>query len=197
VDSFLGSEYVTSILHLKSDQLNELKKDMCVRLTDGSVVLLLGLASSIINLNKILKKKREEINKQAERLHSINLSISSATGTTSTIPPPTISSIFNSSAQTSSPSYASAPADSLNIPSLNSQTISNHPVNEITNKIRRTIMDWLVKNKHELNLANIDFTEGIDFRLEFNKRQDGIMMTCKCGTTNSIGQKHGVLIVRN
>ncbi|CAF3507231.1 unnamed protein product, partial [Rotaria sp. Silwood2] len=79
VDSFLGCEDVTAVLQLKSDQLNELKKNTCITLSDGSVVLLPGLESSIINLKKVLKKKREEINKQAERLHAINSSMSLAT----------------------------------------------------------------------------------------------------------------------
>jgi hypothetical protein len=44
---------------------------------------------------------------------------------------------------------------------------------------------------------NTNFHKGIDFRLELNKRRDGIIMSCKCGTKNAIGQKQGVLLVRN
>jgi len=197
VDSFLGCEDVTDVLQLKSDQLNELKKNTCITLSDGSVVLLPGLGSSIINLKKILRKKREEINKQAERLHSINSSIPSATSTTLIIPTPTVSSIFHPSTHTSSPSHASVLSDSLNISSNNSRTTSNLITDEITNRIMRIITDWLDKNKHELNLVNTNFQEGIDFRLELNKRQDGIMMICKCGTKHSIGQKQGTLVVGN
>ncbi|CAF4701824.1 unnamed protein product, partial [Rotaria sp. Silwood2] len=50
VDSFLGCEDVTVVLQLKSDQPDELKKNTCIRLSDGSVVLLPGIESSIINL---------------------------------------------------------------------------------------------------------------------------------------------------
>ena len=66
VESFLGCKDVTAILQLKSDQLTDLKKHMCITLSDGTVALLPGLESSINNLIKLLKKKREEVNKQAE-----------------------------------------------------------------------------------------------------------------------------------
>jgi len=197
VDSFLGCEDVTAILQLKSDQLNELKKNTCITLSDGSVVLLPGMESSIINLKKILKKKREEFSKQFERLHSINSSVLSATNSALIIPTPTISSIFHPSTHTPSPSHPSIPLDSSNISSSNTQTTSNSLMDEMINRITRTIIDWLDKNKHELNLVNINFQQGIDFRLELNKRQDGIIMVCKCGTKHSIGQKQGTLVVRN
>ncbi|CAF2135145.1 unnamed protein product [Rotaria magnacalcarata] len=64
VDSFLGCKDGTAILQLKSDQLNDLKKHSRVTLTDGTIALLPGLESSANNLMKLLKKKREEINKQ-------------------------------------------------------------------------------------------------------------------------------------
>ncbi|CAF3021831.1 unnamed protein product [Rotaria sp. Silwood2] len=197
VDSFLGCEDVTAVLQLKSDQLNELKKNTCITLSDGSVVLLPGLESSIINLKKVLKKKREEINKQAERLHAINSSMSLATSSALIIPTQNFSSIFHPSTHTSPLSHASTLPDSLNVSSSNSRTTFNPLTDEITNRITRTIIDWLDKNKHELNLVNTNFKEGVDFRLELNKRQDGIMMICKCGSKNSIGQKQGILVFSN
>jgi hypothetical protein len=196
VDSFLGCKDVTAVLQFKSDQLNELKKNTCITLSDGSVILLPGLESSIINLTKILQKKREEINKQAERLQSMNYSIPSALSTILTIPPSTASPISHPSTDTPSPSHASIPPDSVNFSSLNSSTTHNLLTDEITNRIAETIIDWLDKKKHELNLVNISFQQGIDFRLELNRRRDGIIMKCKCGTKNTIGQSQGVLLVR-
>ncbi|CAF4663178.1 unnamed protein product, partial [Rotaria sp. Silwood2] len=98
---------------------------------------------------------------------------------------------------TSPLSHASTLPDSLNVSSSNSRTTFNPLTDEITNRITRTIIDWLDKNKHELNLVNTNFKEGVDFRLELNKRQDGIMMICKCGSKNSIGQKQGILVFSN
>jgi hypothetical protein len=57
VDSFLGCGDVTAVLQLKSNQLDELKKHTCITLSDGSIVPLPGLESSLIILTKILKKK--------------------------------------------------------------------------------------------------------------------------------------------
>lgn len=45
----------------------------------------------------------------------------------------------------------------------------------------RTIINWLEKNKDELNLVNTNFKEDLDFQFQLNKRQDSIMMICKCG----------------
>ena len=197
VDSFLGCEDVTAVLQLKSNQLDELKKNTCITLNDGSVVLLPGLESSIIILTKILKKQREEINKQAERLKSITSSMWSTSSTTLIVPPPTTSSMSHPSTHAASPSHASVPPDRANFSANNAPATSNPLTNEIKNIITRTIVDWLDKKKHELNLVNINFQEGIDFRLELNKRRDGIVMNCKCGTKNAIGQKQEVLVVSN
>jgi len=46
-------------------------KNTCITSSDGTIALLPGLESSISNLNKFLKKKREEINQQAQRIRSI------------------------------------------------------------------------------------------------------------------------------
>ena len=197
VDSFLGCDDVTAVLQLKSDQLNELKKSTCITLSDGSVVLLPGLESSIINLKKVLKKKREEIIKQAERLHAINSSISLPTNSTLIIPTQNDSSMFHPSTHTPSPSHASTLPDSFTVSSSNSRTTLKPLADDITNRISQTIIDWLNKNQYELNLVNTNFKEGVDFRLQLNKQQDGIMMICKCGAKNSIGQKQGILVVRN
>lgn len=197
VDSFLGCEDVTGILQLKSDQLNELKKNMCITLIDGSIVLLPGIESSIINLKKVLKAKREEINKQAERRNAINSSISQSTNPMLIIPTQNVSPTFHPSTHTSSPSYAAELPDSLNVSSSDSRTACEPPTDETKNTITRTIIDWLNKNKDELNLVNTNFTEAIHFRFQLNKRQDGIMMICKCGKNNSIAQKQGILVVRN
>ncbi|CAM4832100.1 unnamed protein product [Rotaria magnacalcarata] len=95
VDSFLGCKDVTAILQLKSDQLNNLKKHSCVTLTDGTIALLPGLESSVNNLMKLLKKKREEINKQVQRLQSITSSalpaLPAATTISSTLPTTNVS----------------------------------------------------------------------------------------------------------
>ena len=197
VDSFLECEDVTAVLQLKSNQLDELKKNTCITLNDESVVLLPGLESSIIILTKVLKKKREEINKQAERLRSITSSTWSASSTPLIVPPPTASSMSYPSTHTSSPSHASISPDPVNFFPNNAPATSNLLTDEIKNIITRTIVDWLNKKKHDLNLVNTNFQEGIDFRLELNKRRDGIIMNCKCGTTNAIGQKQGALLVRN
>ncbi|CAF2390845.1 unnamed protein product [Rotaria sp. Silwood2] len=50
VDSFLECEDATAALQLKSDQLDKLMKNTCITLSDGSVVVLSGIESSIINL---------------------------------------------------------------------------------------------------------------------------------------------------
>ncbi|CAF4083645.1 unnamed protein product, partial [Rotaria sp. Silwood1] len=169
-------------------------KTRALLLSDGSVVLLPGIESSIINLKKILKKKREEINKQAERLLSLNSSTWSTSNTTLIIPSPIASSISHPSTHISAPSHASVPPDPVNFSLHDAATIFNSLTDEKKERITKTIIDWLDKKKHELNLMNTNFQEGIDFRLELNNRRDGIIMYCKCGAKNTMGQKQGVLL---
>jgi hypothetical protein len=197
VDSFLGCKDVTAVLHLKSDQLNDLKKHTCITLSDGTVALLPGLESSIANLIKLLKNKREEINKQAQRLQSITPSVLPVSSTTSSAPSTTTIPINHPSIHTSLPSDAPALADASNSSSLTLSTTSNILTDEILNRISTTIIDWLTKNQQELNLININFQQGIDFHIELNKRRDGIILRCKCGRKNTITQKQGVLMVKD
>ena len=197
VDSFLGCKDVTAVLHLKSDQINDLKNKMSITLSDGSVALLPGIESSISSLIKLLKKKREEINKQAQRLQSITSSVLSAPTTTSSVLPTTGVLIYQPSIHTSSPSDAPIPANSSNSPSLNFSATPNPLTYEISSRISATITNWLKDKQRELNLINISFQQGIDFHVELNQRRDGVIMRCKCGMKNAISQKQGVLVVRD
>lgn len=197
VDSFLGCKDVTAVLHLKSDQINDLKNKMAITLTDGSVALLPGIESSISNLIKLLKKKREEINKQVQRLQSITSSVVLSPSTTSSVLPTTTSSISQPSIHTSSPSDAPIPANSSNSSSSNFLATPNPFTYEISNRISATITNWLKEKQQELNLINISFQQGIDFHVELNQRRDGVIMRCKCGMKYAISQKQGVLVVRN
>jgi hypothetical protein len=70
-------------------------------------------------------------------------------------------------------------------------------MDEIINRITRTTIDSLNKKKHELNLVNTSLQPGIDFQVELNKRRDAVITGCKCGMKNTIGQKKGVLMVRD
>ncbi len=197
VDSFLGCKDVTAVLHLKSDQLNDLKKHTCITLSDGTVALLPGIESSVTNLIKLLKNTREEINKQAQRLQSITPSVLPVSSITSSVPSTTTIPINHPSIQTSLPSDAPALADASNSSSLTLSTTPNILTDEISNRISTTILDWLSKKQQELNLININFQQGIDFHIELNKRRDGIILRCKCGRKNAITQKQGVLMVKD
>ena len=194
VDSFLGCKDVTAVLHFQSDQLNDLKKHTCITLTDGNIALLPGLESSISNLTKLLKKKREEINKQTQRLQSITSSVLPTPITASVILPTTVS-ISQPLTNTPSSSDAPIPANSFNSSSSNFSITSNPLTDESLDRISATIIDWLKKKQQQLNLTNINFQQGIDFHIELNKRRDGVHLRCKCGTKHSVTQKRGILMV--
>jgi hypothetical protein len=178
VDSFLGCKDIFAILHLKSDQL---QKSTCITLNDGTIALLPGLESSVSNLVKILKKKRDEINKQTQRLQLITSSVLPVPSTTSPVLPTTTVSISHPSMHTPSSSNALITDNSSNSSSINFLTTSNPLTDEISNQISATIIDWLKKKQQELKLMNINFQQGIDFHIELNKRRDGVVMRCKCG----------------
>lgn len=183
VDSLLACPDVTAILRLQSEQLNDLKKTMCITLTDGTIVLLPGLEFSINNLIKLLTKKRDEVNKHAQRIQSITSVLSK-------------SSEYTSIHETSSlNSPKSDTPDSL--PSVNC-LINDIPLNsELLNKISTSISDWLKRNREEFKLSNTDFQPGTDFQIELNKQRDGIIIKCKCKVKLTISQKRGILMVRD
>lgn len=197
VDSFLGCDDVTALLQLKSDQLDELKKNVSITLIDGSTVLLPGIQSSIINLEEVLSKKREEVNKQSERLRSIDSSNRSTSRMTSNTSLTTSTSISHRSIHPPTSSHASSSLDQIDVSSHLMQSTFICLTDDKKKMIKNTIIDWLNKKKVELNLMNINFEKGADFRLELNKQQDGIIVCCKCGVKNALGQKHGVLLVSN
>ena len=62
VDSLLACLDIAAILRFQSGDLNDIKRNTCITLTDGTIVLLPGLESSLNNLVKVLKRKRDEIN---------------------------------------------------------------------------------------------------------------------------------------
>ncbi|CAF1478330.1 unnamed protein product [Rotaria sp. Silwood1] len=155
VDSFLGCKECTDVLRLESDQFNDLKKNMCITLRDGSVALLPGLESSISNLIKLLKR--------APSTTSSNLA-------TTTVP------TYHSAIHTPSPSDISMFANSSNSSSLNFSTTSNPLIDQMSNRISTTIIDWLKKNQQELNSMNTNFQQGSDFHVELNKQRDEIIL---------------------
>ncbi len=57
---------ITAVLHLKSDQLNDLQKHTCITLMDESIALLPGLESSIHDMARSyfqeIRKKNYKIN---------------------------------------------------------------------------------------------------------------------------------------
>jgi len=168
-------------------------------LNDGSAVLLPGLKSSINNLKKLFKKKRDEINKQTKRRKYIFGSTSLTTYTnlnisTSSIPSSTQSqSTIDTSVQTpiSIESSNNSSTNSQSSPSFNPLT------DQIHRKVTTVITNWLNKNKEDLYLQNTDIQREIDFKLELNNHQDGLIMICGCGARNSIGQKGGTFMVRD
>ncbi|CAF1440605.1 unnamed protein product [Rotaria sp. Silwood1] len=155
VDSFIGCKECTDVIRLESDQFNDLKKNMCITLRDGSVALLPGLESSISNLIKLLKR--------APSTTSSNLA-------TTTVP------TYHSAIHTPSPSDISMFANSSNPSSLYISTASNPLIDQMSNRISTTIIDWLKKNQQELNLMNTNFQQGIDLLVELNKQRDGIIL---------------------
>ena len=123
---------------------------------DGTVAPLPGLESSIHVLTKLLKKKREEVIKQAERLHSINSSFLSVTNSIPIVQQTTASPISCPSIYTP-PQTTLLTVDSSNLSSQNSSYVLNPLTDEISNRIATNIIDWLKKNQHDLNLMNMDF----------------------------------------
>ena len=139
-------------------------------------------------------KKREQLNKEAQRFQSIaSFSIVPAPGISSIILSPTTvtsaRSLTHTSASISTDSSDSCPPLSLNTPHL--------LTDEIRTRTSKTIIEWLEKNKKDLSLINIHFQQEVDFQFKLNDSQDGIIVQCKCGTKRAIGQKHGALVVRN
>ncbi|CAF3948558.1 unnamed protein product, partial [Rotaria sp. Silwood1] len=120
-----------------------------------SVALLPGLESSISNLIKLLKR--------APSTTSSNLA-------TTTVP------TYHSAIYTPSPSDISMFANLSNPSSLNFSITSNPLIDQMSNTISTTIIDWLKKNQQELNLMNTNFQQGIDFLVELNKQRDGIIL---------------------
>ncbi|CAM4977189.1 unnamed protein product [Rotaria socialis] len=181
VDSSLGCKYVTVILQIKFDQLNDLRKHSYVTLADGTIALLSEVESSVNNRIKLLKKKREKL----------------TTATTiSSVLPTTKVSISHCPMRTTAPSDAPIPINSSNSSSINF-SVAPTLTDEISTRISETIIEWLKKKQQELNLKNTNFHQGIDFHVELNKRRDGVVFRCKCGIKNSIGQKKGVLVFSN
>lgn len=158
------------------------------------IVLLPTLESTLNNLVKIWKMKRDEINKQVQRIQSI----------TSVLPDSnTISSVLSTA---SSISYAPIHTTSLpNLPmsdvgSLSSNNSSTSAIllnDEIPYKISVNISEWLRKKQEELGLANTDFRPDIDFRIDLNKRRDGAIMRCKFEVKCAVSQRKGTLVVRH
>ena len=180
VDSFLGCGDVTSVLHLDSNDLCEIKRNTCITLSDGTISLLPGIESSINNLTKTLQKKREEIRKQFERIQSI-------TPLPLSIAPPTL----HPSLSTCSRADASTPITPANVSSIVHASLAS----EITNKISTAIVEWLKKKQTELRLTDVNLQLGNDFDLAWNNRRDGIVFRCKCGVNCGIAQTRGVLVV--
>ncbi|CAF1517286.1 unnamed protein product [Rotaria sp. Silwood1] len=155
VDSFIGCKECTDVLRFESDQLNDLKKNTCITLRDGSVAFLPGLESSISNHIKLLKR--------APNTTSSNLA-------TTTVP------TYYSTIRTPSPLDISMFANSSNPSSLNFSTTSNPLIDQMSNRISTSIINWLKKSQQELNLMNKNFQQGIDFLVELNKQRDGIIL---------------------
>ncbi|CAF1399242.1 unnamed protein product, partial [Rotaria sp. Silwood1] len=132
-----------------------LQKKIYITLRDGSVALLPALESSISNLIKLVKR--------APSTTSSNLA-------KTTVP------ICYSTIHTPSPSDISMFANSSNPSSLYISTASNPLIDQMSNRISTTIIDWLKKNQQELNLMNTNFQQGIDFLVELNKQRDGIIL---------------------
>ncbi|CAF1198443.1 unnamed protein product [Rotaria sp. Silwood1] len=192
VDSFLGCNDIFAILHLDSDEIFNLKKSICITLNDGSIYLLPGVEASVNNLTKLFKKKREELLKQSQRRQSITIaSVSSVPNIMSTnlATPPVIVDNYSINSSTS------------NISSDLNQGISpamTHLLTyEIKSRIVNTVIEWLKQNSEKLSLVNMNFQEDIDFKVELNNSQDGIIIRCKCGTKHAIGQGRGVLVFSN
>ncbi|CAF1325995.1 unnamed protein product [Rotaria sp. Silwood1] len=155
VDSFVECKECIDVIRLESDQLNDLKKNICITLRDGSVALLPGLESSISNLIKLLK---------------IAPSTTSSNLATTTVP------TYYSTIHKPSASDISMFANSSNSSSLNFSTASNPLIDQMSNRISTIIIDWLKKNQQKLNLVNMNFQQGIDFLVELNKQRDGIIL---------------------
>ena len=80
VDSLLACLDIAAILRFQSGDLNDIKRNTCITLTDGTIVLVPGLESSLNNLVKVLKRKRDEINKQAQRIQSVTSMLPDSNG---------------------------------------------------------------------------------------------------------------------
>jgi hypothetical protein len=52
-----------------------------------------------------------------------------------------------------------------------------------------------MKKQQELSLVNIGFQQDIDFHVELNKKQHGVVVRCKCGIKYAISQKQGVFFL--
>ncbi|CAF3772870.1 unnamed protein product [Rotaria sp. Silwood1] len=187
-----GCNDIFAILHLDSDEIFNLKKSICITLNDGSIYLLPGVEASVNNLTKLFKKKREELLKQSQRRQSITIaSVSSVPNIMSTnlATPPVIVDNYSINSSTS------------NISSDLNQGISpamTHLLTyEIKSRIVNTVIEWLKQNSEKLSLVNMNFQEDIDFKVELNNSQDGIIIRCKCGTKHAIGQGRGVLVFSN
>lgn len=193
VDSFLGCNDVTAILHLESDQLHDIKKGMCISLNNGFISILPGIESAIANLIKVLKKKREELHKQAQRLQSIDfISTAPVYRTNSSI---SLSSDDKLADHVNHSSTSTIRQSSTSV--QNSPLHINHVItDEMKNRISNIIIDWFKQNKEKLSLIDINFHDGIDFHIEFNNYQDGVIVKCNCGVKTTIAQNGGHLVVR-
>ncbi len=175
VDSLLAYKVVTAVLQLQSDQLNDLKKNTFVILSNGSAAVLPELQSSINNLMKLFKTKREEINKQMQRIQSI-ASIQLVSSIVPLVPSSITISISHPSIPTMSPSNRPIPANSSD--SMSSSTLPNVFTDYLSYRITTTIRDWLKKQQRQLHLVDTSFQQAIDYHVRLNKRQDGVILQC-------------------
>jgi len=126
-----------------------------------------------MNLTKLFEKKREEVNKQTQRLQSITTSsIVPALTSSSTVLSPMVGILLNSSTRLSTALSNDSFDSSRPISLITAHVLTN----ETIIRISKVIIEWLIHNKQQHHLVNMSFQYQVDFQVELNNHQNGVIV---------------------
>ncbi|CAF3886684.1 unnamed protein product [Rotaria sp. Silwood1] len=169
------------LLSYDSNDLLELKKQMCLKLNTNLFVVLPGIKSKMMLLKNALTKKSNELKKETPKIYS-NIMANNVTS--------------NSSATDYSSNSTYSSAQQLVKNSSSSATSSNFKENLKIHLIN-LLNDWVDKMEQNKNQKNFQITEGIDYEIIVNSIVNKVLIKCQCGIISTLGQKNNSYVLSN
>jgi hypothetical protein len=179
VNCFLACDDPFELLSYDSNDLLELKKQMCVKLNTNLFVVLPGIKSKMMLLKNALTKKRNDLKKEIPKISS-NIMTNNVSSNGSTT-------------DYSSNSTYSSPQQLINN-SSSSATSSNSEENLKIHLIS-LLNDWFDKMEQKKNQKNFQIKEGIDYEIIVNSITNKVFIKCQCGINSTLGQKNNSYVV--